>query len=247
MLKRTRSSRAHFNLEALLTQLAIVQAAAETVPAAETTMQVFVDMWRDRKTCMGLTATSEPGSDLVGNVSLSDLRALTADKLSLLSGPIGAFVLAIRGYTPPEVRAWGLVLLSPCLGPFLACYCLFLTDRCASSLRPELACAVLCLPTAKLLMQGSVRVHQNRFSAMLQGGSVNWSEALRAVPVHIVTPSTRFEQVLELLVVHKLHRAYVHDDKEHAIGVITLTDVLRQLLPKVEETPTDGPAMGARC
>ena len=235
-------------LKPLLTQRATVQAAAETVPAAETTMQVFVDMWRDRKTCMGLTATSEPGSDLVGNVSLSDLRALTADKLGLLSGPIGAFVLAIRGYTPPNVRAWESMMWSPCLGSFLACYCLFLTDRYASGLRPELACAVpACLPTAKMLMQKSVCLHQNTCSAMLQDDSVNWSEALRAVPVHIVTPSTRFEQVLELLVVHKLHRAYVHDDKEHAIGVITLTDVLRQLLPKVEETPTEGPAMGAYC
>lgn len=62
---------------------------------------------------------------------------------------------------------------------------------------------------------------------------MNWSAALRAVPLHIVTPATHFEKVLELLAENILHRVYVLDDTEHAIGIITLTDILRQLLPSV--------------
>lgn len=68
---------------------------------------------------------------------------------------------------------------------------------------------------------------------VLQGMPVNWSAALRAVPLHIVTPSTHFEKVLELLAENSLHRVYVLDDTEHSIGIITLTDILRQLLPMV--------------
>ena len=78
-----------------------VQGAAETVPASEITTQVLVDMWRDRKTCMGIVA---PDGELIGNVSISDLRALTPELFPLLKQPIGAFVLAVRGYSAPEVR-----------------------------------------------------------------------------------------------------------------------------------------------
>jgi CBS domain-containing protein len=58
-----------------------------------------------------------------------------------------------------------------------------------------------------------------------------------------VFPNTKFAKVLEALSVHKLHRVYVLDHKEHSIGIITLTDILRQLLPKVEEIPHEGPGM----
>ena len=80
--------------------------------------------------------------------------------------------------------------------------------------------------------------------ARVQGSDVDWSAALRAVPVHIVTPDTKFEKVLEALSVHKLHRVYVLDKAEKATGIITLTDILRQVLPKVEEIPSEGPASG---
>ena len=56
----------------------------------------------------------------------------------------------------------------------------------------------------------------------VQGKDVDWSSALRAVPVHIVTPDTKFEKVLEALSVHKLHRVYVIDKTEKATGIITL-------------------------
>lgn len=63
--------------------------------------------------------------------------------------------------------------------------------------------------------------------------------------MHIVGPDTKFEKVLEALSVHRLHRVYVLDHKEHAIGIITLTDILRQLLPKAEDAPPcEGPGMG---
>ena len=78
-----------------------MQGAANTVPATEITTQVLVDMWRDRKTCMGIVS---PDGELIGNVSISDLRAVTPELFPLLKGPIGAFVLAVRGYSTPEVR-----------------------------------------------------------------------------------------------------------------------------------------------
>lgn len=62
---------------------------------------------------------------------------------------------------------------------------------------------------------------------------VNWSTVLSSVPPHIVSPATEFEKVLELLAEHSLHRVYVLDDTEQSIGIITLTDILRQLLPTV--------------
>jgi hypothetical protein len=40
-------------------------------------------------------------------------------------------------------------------------------------------------------------------------------------------------QSLQVLAVNGLHRVYVLDDTEHSVGIITLTDVLRQLLPEV--------------
>lgn len=74
---------------------------------------------------------------------------------------------------------------------------------------------------------------------------MNWSTTLRVVPVHIVTPATTFRQVLQALAVNSLHRVYVLDDTEHAIGIITLTDVLRQLLPHIDaQPPVEGPAGG---
>lgn len=79
----------------------------------------------------------------------------------------------------------------------------------------------------------------------MQGSDPDWSSALRAVPMHIVGPDTKFEKVLEALSVHRLHRVYVLDHKEHAIGIITLTDILRQLLPRADDAPpSEGPAMG---
>ena len=84
-----------------------MQAAAETVPATETALQVLTDMWRDHKTCMGIT---DPATgDLVGNMSISDLRQLSTEQFPLLAAPIGAFVLAIRGFPVPEVRLLPLV------------------------------------------------------------------------------------------------------------------------------------------
>jgi hypothetical protein len=78
-----------------------VQAAAETVPATETALQVFVDMWRDRKSCMGIVAEN---NELVGNLSISDLRLLDSSNFALLAEPVSKFILAARGYAVPEVR-----------------------------------------------------------------------------------------------------------------------------------------------
>lgn len=76
-----------------------VQAAAETVDASATLVQVLVDMWRDHKSCMGVTFKGE----LVGNLSISDLRFLTEDLFEYLGQPVGRFLLASRGLPVPEV------------------------------------------------------------------------------------------------------------------------------------------------
>eukprot|EP01025_Chloroclados_australasicus_P064398 TRINITY_DN8604_c0_g1_i2.p2 TRINITY_DN8604_c0_g1~~TRINITY_DN8604_c0_g1_i2.p2 ORF type:complete len:388 (-),score=56.71 TRINITY_DN8604_c0_g1_i2:178-1248(-) len=154
--------------------MGLCASAAETEVASATTLKVLTDMWLDHKTCMGIT---DGHGQLIGNLSLSDLRALTIDKLHLLCEPVGAFLLALRDLPVPE-------------------------------------------------------------------GDVDWSVALRACPVHIVTPQTRFEQVLQALTLNKLHRLYVVDHVEHSIGIITLTDVLRTLLPKEPAMPMEGKAGG---
>jgi hypothetical protein len=80
------------------------------VPATEIALQVFVDMWRDRKSCMGIVANNE----LIGNVSISDLRLLDSSNFGLLAQPVGKFILAARGYAVPEVRLYlGLTRSSP--------------------------------------------------------------------------------------------------------------------------------------
>lgn len=70
-------------------------------PASAARAQVFVDMWRDRKSCMGIV---DGKGDLVGNLSISDLRLLNDGNLDLLGKPVGAFLLAARGFAVPEVR-----------------------------------------------------------------------------------------------------------------------------------------------
>jgi hypothetical protein len=70
-------------------------------------------------------------------------------------------------------------------------------------------------------------------SRCVQASPVDWSDALSKVPLHVVKPETCFDRVLELLAEHSLHRVYVLDDTEDTIGIITLTDILRQLLPHV--------------
>ena len=78
-----------------------VQAAAETEDASATLIQVLVDMWRDHKSCMGVTYKG----DLVGNLSISDLRYMTQDLFEYLGKPVGQFLLASRGLPVPEARS----------------------------------------------------------------------------------------------------------------------------------------------
>jgi CBS domain-containing protein len=49
-------------------------------------------------------------------------------------------------------------------------------------------------------------------------------------PVGTVTPGTTFGELLDLLVSHKLHRAYVVDEEGKPTSIITLTDVLKRVV-----------------
>jgi hypothetical protein len=96
-----------------------VQAAAETVPASHTALQVFVDMYRDHKTCMGVL--DAPGGSLVGNISISDLRYVTPALYAKLHAPVGEFILALRGLPAPAVRATTCTSIS-----FVCCFAFLL-------------------------------------------------------------------------------------------------------------------------
>ena len=60
----------------------------------------------------------------------------------------------------------------------------------------------------------------------------------------MVTPETSLEEVLRLLVERRLHRVYVHNVSENAYSIITLTDILRPLVPTPIITACEGPAGG---
>jgi CBS domain-containing protein len=66
--------------------------------------------------------------------------------------------------------------------------------------------------------------------------SGKWAELLTAAPVVTVTPSSTFENVLELLAVKGLHRVYVVNADGKPLSIITLTDVLR-LITKAPPVP----------
>ena len=76
-----------------------VQAAAECVQADDLLMDVMAGMFNDRKSCMGVM---HDGS-LVGNISISDLRAFSPDIHAHLLQPVGKYLMAIKGLSVPQV------------------------------------------------------------------------------------------------------------------------------------------------
>jgi len=92
-------------------ELGLCGAAAETVPASQPTLKTLIDMYRDRKTCMGVVDTA--GGKLVGNLSISDLRKVTPDLYAMLLAPVGEFILALHGQPVPEGEVdWSSALAS---------------------------------------------------------------------------------------------------------------------------------------
>lgn len=77
-----------------------------------------------------------------------------------------------------------------------------------------------------------------------QGGNVDWRAAFSDVQVATITPQTSLSDVLHQLTEQRLHRLYVVDDVEKSLGIITLTDLLRPLVPTAPGVPTEGPAGG---
>lgn len=78
-----------------------------TVPASLTTLEVFAQMERDHKSSLGITDNGK----LVANVSVSDLRKLTAENYHLLLKPVGEFILAVRGVT--SLQEISLIAVQP--------------------------------------------------------------------------------------------------------------------------------------
>lgn len=78
-----------------------MQAAAECVNAEDLLMDVLAGMYNDHKSCMGVMH----GGKLVGNISISDLRAFTPDMAGYLMQPVGKYLLAIKGLSSPEVSS----------------------------------------------------------------------------------------------------------------------------------------------
>lgn len=158
--------------EASISLLGLVQGAeaVRTLPASVPTLHAFAYMHRHALSGLGVT---DPGSGvLVGNLSMSDLRGITAARFDTLALPVGAFLIRRAGRGPD----WGN-------DPAPA-------DDAAAA--PE-----------------------------------TWSPELQRRALVAVPRDTPLRDVLSLLVRHSKHRAYVRDERGHAIGVVTPTDLLR--------------------
>ncbi|KAI3425172.1 hypothetical protein D9Q98_008942 [Chlorella vulgaris] len=78
-----------------LSKLGLVTGSVLTVPASTPTLAAFAAMHRQGLSGVGLTEGQ--GGPLIGNLSLSDLRGLTADRFGALALPVGTFLLLQKG------------------------------------------------------------------------------------------------------------------------------------------------------
>lgn len=80
-----------------VSELGLVQGpdAVRSVPASMPALSAFAYMHRHGLSGLGVTAA--PGGALIGNLSASDLRGLTADRFGALALPVGAFLLLQHG------------------------------------------------------------------------------------------------------------------------------------------------------
>ncbi len=58
----------------------------------------------------------------------------------------------------------------------------------------------------------------------------NWAEVLKALPLLSLKPSSTFGQLLETMATQGLHRLYITDDEGKPVSIVTLTDVLREIV-----------------
>ncbi|PNH12790.1 SNF1-related protein kinase regulatory subunit gamma-1-like [Tetrabaena socialis] len=57
-----------------------------------------------------------------------------------------------------------------------------------------------------------------------------WSEVLKVLPLPTLKPSSTFGQLLETMAAQGLHRIYITDDDGKPVSIVTLTDVLREII-----------------
>lgn len=91
-------------LKRTIEELEMDDGAALTVPASMPALEAFGFMARDHKSSLGLT----DGGKLVANLSVSDLRGLTADEFPLLlltAGEFAALRLGVAGITKEQALA----------------------------------------------------------------------------------------------------------------------------------------------
>ncbi|KXZ52801.1 hypothetical protein GPECTOR_8g188 [Gonium pectorale] len=57
-----------------------------------------------------------------------------------------------------------------------------------------------------------------------------WSEVLKDLPLPSLKPSSTFGQLLETMASQNLHRLYITDEDGKPVSIVTLTDVLREVI-----------------
>ncbi len=57
-----------------------------------------------------------------------------------------------------------------------------------------------------------------------------WTEVLKELPLLSLKPSSTFGQLLETMATQGLHRLYITDDEGKPVSIVTLTDVLREIV-----------------
>ncbi|PNW75473.1 hypothetical protein CHLRE_12g528000v5 [Chlamydomonas reinhardtii] len=57
-----------------------------------------------------------------------------------------------------------------------------------------------------------------------------WADVLKAVPLPTLTPSATFGKLLETMAGQGLHRIYIVDEDGKPVSIVTLTDVLREII-----------------
>ncbi len=73
-----------------------------TIHAGKTALEAFHHMAVDHKSCLGIV---DDEGRLIGNVSVSDLRAVGGNNLALLNTTVAEFVVIVAGKGPSQEEA----------------------------------------------------------------------------------------------------------------------------------------------
>lgn len=85
-----------------LEELEVFEGSVFTVAASASALEAFHHMAMDHKSCLGIV---DAAGKLIGNVSLSDIRALSPVQYGLLLSPVAEFVAITQGKGPSATEA----------------------------------------------------------------------------------------------------------------------------------------------